>query len=116
MAGADFDTEYDALYDRVEAIMSEHGENDAYGGGDYYLEPFIAQSRGLGFEITNASIITDSLLRRLQALIIQHAPRWELHLGSCNFDFGIFIGPESIRMNRHPGLLRQLDEWVVDAG
>jgi hypothetical protein len=116
MPEADFEAEYDALYDRVEANMSEHGENSAYSDGDYNLEPCIAKSRGLGFEITNPSIVTESLLRRLQALIIQHAPLWEIYMGSCHYDFGIFIGPEKIQMNRHPGLLRQLDEWVVDAG
>ncbi len=115
MPEADFEAEYDALYDRVEAIMTEHGDNSPYSDGDYNLEPYIAPSRGLGFEITNPSIVTESLIRRLQALTIQHAPLWEIYMGSCNFDFGIFIGPESIRMNRHSGLLRQLDEFVVDA-
>ena len=112
---AAFDEEYYRLFDRVASIMSEHGDNDSDGEGDYYLEPGITQSRGLGFEITNGSIVTEQLLRRLQALVFQHAPDWEIYLGSAQFDFGIFIGPTSIRMRRHNNnLLPQLNEFVAN--
>jgi len=112
MPTAAFDAEYYQLFDKVAAIMSEHGENNAYCEGDYYLEPHISQSRGLGFEITNPSIVTEHLLLRLQALVAQHAPSWELFLGSALCDFGIFVGPTIIRMHRHDNLLPQLNEFV----
>ena len=109
-----FDAEYYRLFDRVVAIMSEHGENNAYGEGDYCLEPHIVQSRGLGFEITNPSIVTEHLILRLQALVAQHAAAWELYLGSCQCDFGIFIGPTTISMHRHHNSLPHLNEFVAN--
>lgn len=114
MPTAAFDEEYYKIFDRVAAIMSEHGENNSYGDGDYNLEPHISQSRGLGFEITNASIVTEHLLRRLQALLVQHAPDWELFLSSSECDFGIFVGPTTIRLHRHNDLLPQLNEFVTN--
>ncbi len=86
-----FETEYYGLYERVAAIMSEHGVNNACGEGDYYLEPGKCESRGLGFDITNPSIVSIGLLLRLQSLVAQNAPSWELFLRSSQGDFGIFL-------------------------
>ena len=114
MTEAAFDDEYYALYRRVKAIMSEHGTNDPYDQGDYTLEPHIAESRGLGVSITNAAIVTPTLLQTLQGVVAQHAPKWEIYLGSSNYDFGLFIGPDSIRMHRNTrDQLPQLSEFVT---
>ena len=112
---ATFDEEYYRLFDRVSSIMCEHGDNNAYGEGDYNLESGIARSRGLGLEITNASIVTEHLLRRLQTVVCQHAPDWEIYLGSAQYDFGIFIGPTIVRLYRRSNnVLPQLNEFVAD--
>lgn len=102
----EFDEEYYALYDLVEPIMASQGVNDAYGQGDYYLEPSISRSRGLGLEISNPEIISTQLLQKLNSVIATRAPDWEIYLRSANFDFGVFIGPSIIRMHRNsPKLL-----------
>jgi hypothetical protein len=114
VAASAFDEEYYGLFQRVAAIMSEHGDNDPYDQGDYTLEPHIAESRGLGLSITNAAIVTELLLRKLQCVVSQFAPDWEIYLGSSQYDFGIFIGPTSIRMHRNNiELLPQIDELVA---
>ncbi|HEY1083027.1 MAG TPA: hypothetical protein VGE29_12220 [Prosthecobacter sp.] len=115
MSNEAFDEEYYALYQRVEAIMSYHGTNDPYGQGDYTLEPYISESRGLGVSITNDAIVTAILLQELQSAVSQHAPQWEIYLGSGNYDFDLFIGPDCIWMNRNtPELLPQLSALVID--
>ncbi len=104
-----FDREYYALYELIEQVMTRHGVNDAFGQGDYYLEPYICRSRGLGLEITNPAIVTLTLLDELKALVAKNAPGWEIHLRSDNFDYGIFIGPTEIRLQRNnQELLKQL--------
>ena len=111
MPEEEFDREYYALYDLVEPLMARHGENDAYGQGDYCLEPAIARSRGLGMEITNPIIITYQLLEELQGILAIHAPNWEICLRSGEFDYGIFIGPSEVRVQRdNSELLKQLFE------
>lgn len=106
-----FDREYYALYDLVEPLMASHGENDAYGQGDYYLEASIARSRGLGMEITNPAIITHKLIKELQGILAVHAPNWEIYLGSGEFDYGTFIGLSEVRVQRNTSeLLKQLFE------
>jgi hypothetical protein len=77
------------------------------------LEPHIADSRGLGFEITNDSIISERLLLSLQELLVHHAPGWEIFLGSSLYEFGIFIGPGSIWMRRiNDEVLPQLQPFL----
>lgn len=115
MSKAASEEEYYALYQRVKAIMSEHGTNDPYGQGDYTLEPHIAESRGLGVSITNEAMVTATLLQKLQATVSHYAPQWEIYLGSENYDFDLFIGPDSIWMHRNtPNLLPLLSELVTD--
>lgn len=87
----EFDAEYYKLYDEVEEILARYGENNAYGEGDYYLEPHISNSRGLGLEVTNPQIITIELIRELSDAVRRIDPKWEIYLGSGVFDFGIFI-------------------------
>jgi hypothetical protein len=112
--GEAFDSEYYRLYDLVKSVMKDYGENDAYGEGDYNLEPHIADSRGLGFEISNESIISERLLLSLQGVLVHHAPEWEIFLGSALYEFGIFIGPGSIWMHRlHDGILPQLNAFLT---
>lgn len=114
---AAFDDEYYSLYERVKVVMSGYGENDPYGQGDYYLEPHIAQSRGLGLSISNAGIVTSELLQALQGIVSQHAPLWEIYLGSSEYDFGIFIGSESIWLHRNSSdLLPQLTKLIAKIG
>ena len=49
------------------------------------------------------------LLDELKALVAKNAPGWEIHLRSDNFDYGIFIGPTEIRLQRNnQELLKQL--------
>ena len=107
----EFDSEYYALYDLVEQLMARRGVNDAYGQGDYCLEPYLTRSRGLGMEITNPAIITHQLLKELQAILAVHAPNWEIYLRSGEFDYGIFIGLSEVRVQRNTSeLLKQLFE------
>jgi hypothetical protein len=109
----DFDQEYHALFDRVATLLDGHGKNDPYEQGDYYLEPGITESRGLGFVITNDAIVTGTLLGRLQDIVARFAPDWEIHVGSSEFEYGIFIGPDSVRLHRDRGdVLPQLDEFI----
>jgi|GEM_PF-1842556 len=114
---AAFEEEYYALYQRVKTIMSDHGTNDPYGQGDYTLEPYMAESRGLGASITNDAIVTAELLHKLQAAVSQHAPQWEIYLGSGDYNFDLFIGPEIIWMHRNtPDLLPQLSKLITEIG
>jgi len=107
---AEFHQEYYRLYNKLEAILSEFGENDSGGQGDYILEPLIAKSRGMGFEINKSAFVTKLLLLRLQELLISQAPNWEICLKSDNYDYYILIGPTSIRMHRdNARLLPQLN-------
>jgi hypothetical protein len=107
----EFNLEYYSLYDRVDLVMARHGVNDAYGQGDYCLEPYIARSRGLGMEVTNPDIITHKLLEELQDILAAHARNWEIYLRSGEFDYGIFIGASAVRLQRKSKvLLKQLFE------
>jgi len=90
----DFAAEYYRLFDEVEKIMARYGTNDAYEQGDYYLEPRISHSRGLGLVITNPDIASPALLHELSEAIGRTDPRWEVYLASGEFEFGIFISAE----------------------
>ena len=114
LVGEAFDSEYYRLYDLVKSAMKDYGKNDAYGEGDYNLEPHISDSRGLGFEVSNESIIGEKLLLNLQEVLVHHAPEWEIFLGSAYYEFGIFIGPVSIWMHRcHEGVLPQFNAFLA---
>ena len=89
--------------------MASHGDNDAFGQGDYYLEPTIMRSRGMGFEVSNSKIVTMDLLHGLQKLVSENAPEWEICLRSDNFDYDVFISPSAVRVYRgNPDLLPQI--------
>jgi hypothetical protein len=104
-----FDEEYYLLFDKLEEFMAAHGKNDAFGQGDYYLEPSIMRSRGMGFEVSNSKIVTMDLLRGLQKLVSENAPEWEIHLRSENFDYDVFISPSAVRICRdNPDLPPQI--------
>ena len=96
-----FDEEYYRLFDRLEPLLADFGSNDAYGAGDYYLEPRITRSRGLGFEVTNDDIVTEIFLGSLQHLVATHSPEWELYLRSDGWQYGIFVGPTEVRIHRN---------------
>lgn len=91
-----FDAEYYRLYDRVEKVLEHCGENNAYGEGDYCLEPHISASRGLGLTITNPGIISPELFEQLGECIRDTDTRWEIYLGSDEYDFGIFISSTEV--------------------
>ena len=93
-----FDAEYHRLYDEIEPILARHGQNNAYGEGDYYLEPHIADSRGLGLEVTNPRIITPNLISELSDAVRRIDPRWEIYVGSGEFDFGIFVSASEAKI------------------
>lgn len=93
-----FDAEYYRLYDEVGSIFARYGENNAYGEGDYYLEPHIVDSRGLGLEITNSRIVTPNLISELSDAVRRIDPRWEIYLGSGVFDFGIFVSASEAKI------------------
>ena len=110
----EFEVEYYSIYDRLELIVAEYGTNNAFSEGDYYLEAGIMRSRGIGFEITNDSIVTEELLHRLQHLIVNHAPSWEIHLRSGDFKYGIFVGCDQIFINRdRPAILAHLRSQIA---
>lgn len=105
----EFDQEYYHIYSKLEEFMAAHGENNAFGQGDYYLEPSIMRSRGIGFEVSNPKIVTMALLRGLQKLAADHAPEWEIFLRSDNFDYDVFISPAAVRIYRdNPELLPKI--------
>ena len=111
----EFDDEYYDLFDKLEPLMAEFGTNNAYGDGDYCLEPRISRSRGLGFEVSNDTIVTEELLRRLQELVATHAPEWEIFLQSGFFEYGIFVGSSEIRIHRNnPGILVGIHSNALD--
>ena len=91
-------TEYYALYNAIEPILAQCGVNNAYGQGDYFLEPHLANSRGLGLEVTNPRIVTSELIDALSNAVNQFAPRWEIFLGSGECDFGIFISASEAKI------------------
>lgn len=104
-----FAEEYYHLFDKLEEFMSAHGENNAFGQGDYYLEPSIMRSRGMGFEVSNSKIVTMDLLHGLQKLVSESAPEWEIYLRSDNFDYDVFISPSAVRIYRdNPELLPKI--------
>ena len=96
-----FDAEYYLLFDKLEEYLAAHGKNDAFGQGDYYLEPSIMRSRGIGFEISNSEIVTMNLLHGLQKLVAENAPEWEIYFRSDNFDYDVFINPSSVSIYRN---------------
>ena len=96
-----FDAEYYLLFDKLEEYFAAHGKNDAFGQGDYYLEPSIMRSRGIGFEISNSEIVTMNLLHGLQKLVAENAPEWEIYFRSDNFDYDVFINPSSVSIYRN---------------
>jgi hypothetical protein len=100
----EFDKEYYRLFEEVEKIMARYGENDPYEQGDYYLEPQISESRGLGLVITNPNIASAALLSDLSEAIRRTDPRWEVYLGSGEFEFGIFVNAEMALVWRSEGL------------
>lgn len=107
----EFDQEYYFLYSKLEEFMAAHGENNAFGQGDYYLEPSIMRSRGIGFEVSNSKIVTMDLLCGLHQLVNEHAPEWEIYFRSDNFDYDVFISPAVARIYRNTqDLLPYLDE------
>lgn len=109
-----FEAEYHLLYDQLEKILNQFGENNAYGEGDFNLEPALADSRGLGLEISNDEFISEALLKDLQELLLKEAPAWEIYLGSGQYDFGIFISVENIWLHRTSReILAQLDPVIL---
>ena len=99
----EFDREYYRLFEEVAEIMARHGANDSYEQGDYYLEPQISDSRGLGLVITNPDIVSPALLGQLSEAIRRTDPLWEIYLGSGEFEFGIFINAEKAFVWRAEG-------------
>jgi hypothetical protein len=98
----EFLMEYDLLFERIEAILSEFGKNDPYGQGDYNLEPATSgKSRGFGVEISNAKMLTKVFLLRLQMLLRTYAPMWEIYLRSDQYNYGIFVAADTIRFYRN---------------
>jgi hypothetical protein len=102
-SGEDFDGEYYRLFEEVKEIMARYGENDPYEQGDYYLEPQISNSRGLGLAITNPDIASPVLLDELSEAIRRTDPRWEVYLASGEFEFGIFVSAEKALVWRAEG-------------
>ena len=90
----EFDREYYRLFEEVEKIMVRYGTNDPYENGDYYLEPRISDSRGLGLTITNPDIASPALLDEPSEAIRRTDSRWEVYLASGEFEFGIFVSAE----------------------
>jgi hypothetical protein len=101
--GEEFDSEYYRLFEEVEKIMARHGKNDPYEQGDYYLEPQISESRGLGLVITNPDIASPALLDELSEAIQRTDSRWEVYLASGEFEFGIFVNGEKALVWRAEG-------------
>jgi hypothetical protein len=101
VSDSEFDQEYYLLFTKLEEFMASHGENNAFGQGDYYLEPTIMRSRGMGFEVSNSKIVTMDLLRGLQKLVSDHAPEWEICFRSDNFDYDVFISPSTVSIYRN---------------
>ena len=99
----EFDREYYRLFEEVEKIMGRYGTNDPYEQGDYHLEPRISQSRGRGLVITNPGIASPALPDELSEAIRRTGPRWEVYLGSGEFEFGIFISAEKALVWRSKG-------------
>ncbi|MFC5453832.1 hypothetical protein [Prosthecobacter fluviatilis] len=105
----EFEEEYYRLFDTLEGFLAAHGKNDAYGQGDYYLEPNVMRSRGMGFEVANSAIVTMDFLHGLQKLVSERAPAWEIYFRSDNFDYDVFINPSEVRIYRDsPDLLPQV--------
>lgn len=112
-----FEAEYYLLYDQLEKLLDQCGENNAYGEGDFYLEPALVDSRGIGLEITNNMFISEKLLTDLQGLLLKEAPGWDIYLGSGQYDFGLFIGGESIWLYRtNQEVLPQLEHLILPQG
>jgi len=89
---AELEEEYDRLYDLVEVVLGNHGKNDSYGDGDYTLEPYVTEnSRALGFMVSNAAMITPQLIHELAGCIRTTDERWEIYIGSDEYDYGILI-------------------------
>lgn len=103
-----FEAEYYRIYEEVESILARHGENDAYGEGDYNLEPHVTDSRGLGLEVTNPTIVTSRLIDELSDSLRRIDTRWEIYLGSSNYDFGIFISADEAKIFERDGSSLQL--------
>jgi hypothetical protein len=94
----EFAAEYYRLYGEIEIILARHGKNDAYGEGDYYLEPRIVDSRGLGLEVTNPNMISPKLISELSDAVRRINPLWEIYLGSGECDFGVFVSASGAKM------------------
>lgn len=95
VSDAEFETEFYTVSDAVSAILSEFGENDPFGDGDYNFDPGWTRSRGIGFEISHIDFLSDELVARLRDLLLLHHPEWELYIACPSR--GLFISHETIR-------------------
>jgi len=105
------ENEYDLVCTRVLSTLAKFGKmEEGAGGGDYFWDFGYTRSRGFGVEILNGKIVTDEFIFALQQALHQSNPRWEIHLGSSRFDFGIFISVAAVRYWTESEVLQQLDE------
>lgn len=63
----DFRDEWYAARGGLEAILSEFGDHDAYGNGDYNIGEDYGDSRFIGIEVNNPGILTPYFFNAVQS-------------------------------------------------
>lgn len=72
------ETEWDALYADLNAILSAHGREDPFGKADYWLVDDNYGSPQHKVCVTQISFLTRSLCRECQRLIRRYSLPWEI--------------------------------------
>jgi len=92
----EFEVEFYAVSDELSSILSEFGENDPFGNGDYNFDPGFVRSRGMGFESSRDDFISHDLILRLVEHLQFRRPEWEFAIYLPNGG-GIFVSAERLR-------------------
>lgn len=93
-----FRNEYYGVESRLETILQEFGENDAYGEGDYYLDNGYGRTRGLGFEVSHESSLENpQVVPAIQRLLASLPDEYEVCIQGENFDFYVYVSPREVK-------------------
>ncbi len=77
--------EWQALHDRIAAMLDPFGRRDAFGEGDYWLVDENLGPWRQRLEVRNLKLLQPTLIKALQELLSSY-PRWEIVVEVCGLD------------------------------
>ena len=99
---SDFQKEWYHARDTLKNLLDKFGACSPYGDGDYFIDDLTDISRGIGVEITNASILNEPLVRSVQTLLNTFANAFEVHFLVIikGLLFDVFVSRNEVEVQR----------------